>query len=181
MAIIRSRKLKNGQETYNVMIRKKVNGTLTNISKTFMVKEDAELFIFYKERLMTNMDNFEIPLEQRVTLNDLFDLKQRESSFGDRSDSDFIVCRERCLRFLKKHNFVSELSFEDWKECLHNMSKMEVYKGSKSEKNKRIISIASLRRIFAVVSSVYSHAISKGIPVENHPLKVVQTCINNKI
>jgi hypothetical protein len=172
MATIRKREGKDGI-TYNVMIRKKD----VEISRTFKTEEDANLYIFYKERLIDNMENFEVPLAERVTIDQLFDIKRKESINLDRrtiNDIDLVCNRVKAC--LPEKRFYHEYTFSDWVECAKKLYNTDSWRGSREN----IIKIApkTLKRMFGVLSSVISCAIDKGIELENHPLKVIQSFIN---
>jgi hypothetical protein len=172
MASIRKIKGKEGI-TYNVMIRKKD----IEISRTFKGEEDANLYIFYKERLIDNMANFEVPLSQRVTLDQLFDLKRKEAAKLDRRTlNDIDLVQKRIKSCLPEKKFYHEYTYEDWIECAKKLYNIASFRGSKDN----IIKIApkTLKRLFGVLSSVISCAIDKGIELDNHPLKVIQTFIS---
>lgn len=172
MATIEKRKCGDGF-SYRCSIRKKG----IEIYKTFKTEEDAKLYVFYKERLIDNMENFEVPLSHRITLEQLFEIKRKEFFGYDRrtlNDLDLVYAQiKNCL--IDKV-FYHEYTYEDWLECVKKMYQLESWRGSKTNVIK--ISPRTLRRKFGVVSSVISCAISKGIEIENHALKVMQTYIN---
>lgn len=176
MATIREREGKDGKMTYNVMIRKKG----VEISKTFFTEEDAELYEWYKERLLQNMDAFDVPINERVTLEQLCELKvaslPEETDF--RTKLHFESSLDRITTYLGKDKFLCNFTYEDWLECAKKVAEMDVYRGTKTEKNKRKMSVKTLRNIFSYASSMISHGISVGIPLENHPLQVVRAYIS---
>lgn len=176
MAVIIKRENKDGSTSFRVSIRTKN----IEICKTFQNEEDAKLFIFFKEKLINNMSNFDIPIENRITLEQVIEMKLEEVD-NHRSKTDFTMSASRILACLKKHTFLCELSFEDWVQACKNLSDKDVFRGSKNQHNARTPSLSTIRRVFATLSSAFSYAISKGIPVENHPLKIVQTFINDKM
>src|ERR1700679_1545188 len=78
MACIQERPNENGDVSYRVSIRKK--GHI--ISKSFYTKEDAEIYAFYKERLIDLMENFEVPIEKRLTLQSIMNIRPQENTWG---------------------------------------------------------------------------------------------------
>lgn len=175
MSVISKRVNSKGEVAFRVSIRKKGK----EIYKTFHSEEDAKLYSWWKESLIENMENFDIPIKSRVTLEDLLELKINDAEdLSPRSKIDIPFSVKRIIGFVGQKRFVSDISYEEWKNIMEKLSGTTVYRGTKSEVNGRSMSVSTLRRIFACLSSVFSHAISKGIDVENHPLKVMQLLIN---
>jgi hypothetical protein len=173
MATIEKRKDSKGLDTFLARIRK--NGI--NIHKTFYSEEDAKLFIFYKERLIENKSKFEVPISKRITLDYCVDLKLNEHERNAKEISSFNHARDRLNDKLGKNKFLCEISYDDWLNAAKELLTKPVYRGSKKEKNARIMSPTTLRRIFAYASSSISYTISQGVEIENLPLKVIQTHI----
>lgn len=174
MATIEKRILKNGNTSFRMLIRKKG----IEIYKTFSNEEDAILYSKYKERLIQNMENFDIPLNERITLDQLFELKIKTVNDSDRRAlCEYNNCLNRFKAIFNKKIFVHLISYEEWLESSKALFDTDIYRGGKTESCKRKMSISSLRRYFATASSVFSYAISQGINLENHPLKVLQTTI----
>lgn len=173
--MIREKSGKNGI-SYCVEIRKKG----TQIYKTFYSREDAELYDTYKTNLIQNMENFEVPIQDRVTLAQLYELKEKQIS-EPRAVAELRTSLEKINECIKKHTFINELTYEDWEECLKNLENTKVYVGAEKKINERNPSLSTLRRYLANTSSVISYANSLGIPVKNHALTVIQTHLNKKI
>lgn len=172
MALIEKRIQKDGALSFRAHIRKKG----IDISRTFSTREDAELFVFYRQRLIDNMSAFEIPIKDRLTLQDICELKQKTIT-EVRAIAEFDNAHKRIVENMKEHKFLCQLIYEDWVECLEKVSKLEIQVKYNS-KIMTIISPISVRRIFATISSAFSHAISLGIPLENYALKLIQNKIN---
>jgi hypothetical protein len=161
----------NGEKSYRV----RINFKNIEISKTFYDERDAKLFIKYKKRLLCNMENFEVNINQRVTIQDIFELKKRKIPISDKKSlSDLHVALERFQNNLPD-KFLSQLTYEDWLECTKKLSQLDIYRGAKTEAGKRIISFKTLKKTLAIASSCVSNAIEEGIHIENFPLKVIQT------
>lgn len=172
MANIEKRLNADGSYSYRVSIRKKG----IDIYRTFHTEEDAKLFEFYKERLITNMNNFDIPLRQRVTIGQLFELKENSMAEG-RSKYDIGLCKQRCVSHFQER-FVVDISLDDWRNFCKNLLNTDVFRGGKTERGKRKMSFGTVRKIFANISSCISYARNLGIEVENHPLTIINTFIN---
>ena len=165
----------NGKIYFRVQIRKNNQ----YISKNFNNEEDAQIFAFYKERLISNMIDFEIPIEQRVSIKQLFELKMNNSkSLVDKSFQDFSTALKKLSQVMDVDKFLCEYTYQDWLEICKNIYNLPVYRGAEKESCKVSMSIGTLRKIFACISSVFTNAISNNIPVENHAMKVMQYYIN---
>jgi hypothetical protein len=174
MACIRTRVTKKNDERYHVMIRKKG----IEICKSFSNKEDAELYTKWKENLIDLMDNFEVKISQTLTLEALFDMKLESIDKKNKRTLDDISNVKRItLENFPNKIFVSDISFEDWKNHAMSLYDRDVYVGAKSGRNIRKISLETLRKHFAYCSASFSHAMSLGIELDNHPLRVIQTFI----
>lgn len=175
MASIRKRPNGNGF-SYYVSIRKKN----AEIHKSFQSEEDAKLYAFYKETLIDNMKNFDIPLNSRVTLRQIYELKidNIERDYWKKvSISDFEDSYKNIFPFIKENKFVCEFSYEEWLNAAKCLLNTDVFRGAKKEHTKRKMSLNTLRRHFASASSCFSFAQSQGLDLDNHPLKVIQTFI----
>src|ERR1700758_1345241 len=96
MASIEKRQGKEGC-SYRVAIRKKG----IEIYKTFSNEEDANLYVFFKERLIDNMENFDVPLNQRITLEQIIELKKDDQkNLNPRADSDLDLAFSKINKFL---------------------------------------------------------------------------------
>jgi hypothetical protein len=171
MASIKERKGKNGS-TYHVQIRQKN----LEICKSFRKLEDAQLFIFFKENLATNMHSFQVDVKDRVRLEDIIELKKKEHE-DIRTIQELDNTLLRIKENMRTHFFLCELTLEDWLECLKRISTLKIPERSKAKKM-NLISPLTVRRVFATISSAFSHAISLGIALENFPLQVIQRHIN---
>ncbi len=178
MATIEKKMNENGSETYRVQIRLKNE---EKIYKTFYTKEQAELFVFYKENLLKLKNNFDVPIEKRVTIKQIIEIKLQNSyDLSERSKSDFMDAFNRITTFIKD-DFINKISYEDWLKVAKSLLDLDVYIGFKNEKNKKKLSISSVRRYFACMSSAISFCNSQGMNIENHPLKVMQSFITPRM
>ncbi len=177
MATIEKRKNGNGF-SFRVSIRRKG----IEIYKTFKTEEDANLYAFYKERLIDNMEAFDVPLKSRVTLRQIIELKisTLDKSIG-RAVEEFEIACDRVSKFLDKDKFIDGITFDEWLNIAKSMLQEDVFHGSKTENGKRKMSLGTLRRYFANISSAISYAQTQGIEINNIPLKVMQIYINPKI
>ncbi len=172
MANIVKREQKNGSVSFQVKIRRKN----MEVIKTFSNREDAELFAYYRERLIENMKAYDISMKDRLTLQQICELKQKTMT-ERRAIAEFENSCSRIMENIKPHAFLGQLTYEDWEECLYKINNLSIpMRGG--AKIMTIISPISVRRIFATLSSAFSHAIGLGIPLENYPLKLIQNKIN---
>jgi len=172
MATIEKRISKDGKTSYRVNIRKKG----IEIMRTFYDKETANLFVYYKENLINNMQNFEVPLQNRITLLQIFELK--ESAMDDKSSLNHIKnAKIKLCDYFKEKIFYNEISLEEWIEAAKFLYTTDVYKGAKTENSKRKMSANTLRNIFAYASAAISYAQNKGIEIENNAQKVMNIYI----
>lgn len=173
MACIEKRNNKDGSVTHRVSIRKKG----IEIYKSFSNEEDAKLYIFYKERLIENMDNFDVPLKQRIKLNEIFEIKSSSLSNCDKkTHNDFDNSASKLMRVVPD-KFYHEISYDEWLSAAKELMNIDVFRGAKNGSNMRKPSITTVRRYFACASSAVSHMQSLGVDLENMPLKVLQTFI----
>lgn len=175
MASIAKRTSSKGEITYRVMIRKKN----LEVSKSFHTEEDAKLYAFYKERLIDNMANFEVDMKDRVTLRQVMELRMLKIPVTEsKSISDISTALDKMCKHFPVDKFLINIPYEKWLEACKKIYTEPVFRGSNKEHNMRQMSVKTLRRVFATVSSAISHTIFMGIPLENHALKVIQTHIN---
>jgi hypothetical protein len=159
---------------YKVQIRKKG----IDVTKTFSNKDDADLYIFYKERLIENMENFNVPINEQVTLTQIVELQiSNVDLFKKRQINDVKRSLNRINEILGKDRLLSTISLEEWVECVKILYSMDVYKGAKTSNGKRKMSLSTLKKIFSHISSAISYAKKQGIIIENLPLKVIQSYI----
>ena len=172
MACIEKRPSKEGI-SYRVAIRRKG----TEIYKSFKTEEDAKLYAFFKERLIDNMEAFEVSLNERITLEQILDLKLESiKEYDKRTISDMEMAFRKIVQTLPSKKYYHEFIEDNWLECAKSIYEQDSYRGSKSNTIK--ISPVTLRRIFANISSAVSHCQSLGINLDNLPLKIIQTFIN---
>jgi hypothetical protein len=122
------------------------------------------------------MDSFDVPINERLRLIDIIEMKKKDLT-DERNKRDFDVAFERIHANLPKHVFLSELTLLHWHDCMKKLSQM-VFPIKYGSQVKRTLTLVSIRRVFANISSAFSHAISLGIPLENYPLKVIQLYLN---
>jgi len=172
MATITERICRNKKVCYTTYIR------MNDIEekKTFLNREDAEVYADWKENLIRNFKNFNVPIRETIRLIDVFELK-RELVKDQRTYDELDLSYQRVYSRLKQHIFLCELDYRDWKDCFDRISTIEI-PIKHNAKTKVIISPNSVRRIFATLSSAFSSAIEKGIDIENYPAMIIQKVIN---
>ena len=174
MASIKINENKDGSASYQVQIRRKN----IDVYKSFSNKEDALLYASYKERLIDNIHNFEVDLQDRISISQLFELKiQNAIDVSSKEIKDIENSSKRFVDYFGKNTPVNSIPFEKWKEFAEILYMSDVFRGYNSEKGKRKMSAITLRKIFAHASSAISYAQSHGMNLENHPLNIIQTHI----
>lgn len=183
MANIETRKNQDGSTTFRVQIRKKGK----EIYKSFRNEEDANIFVFYKEKLLDNIENFDTKIESRVSLEQAFELKVLSFENGNkRNIDDYIFSLKRLNEYFKTSKncdivYLNNLNHIDWIGCALRMMNTHVYRGGKTEAGKRIMSFSTLRKIFAHAASCISFLQSSGMVLHNHPQEVIKSHISQKI
>jgi hypothetical protein len=174
---IRKRQNKDGSYSYCVDIVKKD----LSIYKTFSREDDAKLFEFYKTNLLNNKEAFDIPLKNRVTLDHIIDLKMESKKMDQKEISSFNKTREVLNQRFGKDKYLCQISYDEWLNAAKDVYATPVFRGAVKEKNKRIMTPTTLKRVFAYASSAISNAMNMGIEIDNYALKVIQTHITPMI
>jgi|HubBroStandDraft_5_1064220.scaffolds.fasta_scaffold431308_1 hypothetical protein len=169
MAKVEKRELANGKISYRVLIRKKG----LEISKTFANEEDANLYATYKEDLIQNMSNFDVPINERVTLLQVVELKLQETT-NKEAIKDLEYSFQKIKPYIDINKNLHLITYDDWLNCAKNVLKNSIYRDGKSLTNiHKPISPRTVRNYFAYISSAFAHCAEKGIKLENFPLKVI--------
>lgn len=178
MASIRKFIQKDGTVSFTADVR--INKT--SFKKSFSIEEDAKLYAFYKERLIKNMEAFDVPLKNRVTLRQVYELRMKNGNFQDsRTKNSFMGSFNKISDYIDPDRFLSDIPLEEWIGASKKLYSSDVFMGAKTENGKRRMSLATLRNIFAYISSMISHAQSEGLDIENNALKVMQMYITPMI
>lgn len=137
MAYIRESENQDGKKKYNVEIRTRKN----IIRKTFEDRKTAELFAWYKEKLIKEMDNFELELKQMITLKDAMDVfmsqdfTHKNPKYIPDSKADY----QQIIQFIPESTYLNEISKETLEEFIKNLSKCVLKKGGSKNKDSGII------------------------------------------
>src|SRR5258708_28344047 len=111
MASISERENKDGSITFRVSIRKKG----FSFEKSFFKKEDAELYSYYKERLIDNMSNFEVPIKDMIRMDQLIEMKKKSIADSDkRTKNGLDINLSRYQEFFGIDKFLCDISYNDW-------------------------------------------------------------------
>ena len=156
---------------YRVQIRKRN----IELSRTFDDLETAELWSKYKENLIDEMDAFEAPKEEMITLLDAIEMKLKSNTSTDKkSIQDIQNIKVHFSKFLTMD--MNSIKFEDLKEHGIEMFKTDIrVGGSRDNENTGVIrkpSSVTVTKRFAYLSTVYSNLIAMGINIENVALRV---------
>lgn len=174
MASVTKKNNKNGSIIHKVRINK--NGV--HICKSFSDPEDAELFIYYKEKLIENMKNFDVSLSQRLTLGQIFELKIEGSEELDtKSINDMRLSLSRLEAIFGENRCYFSITIEEWTESVKSIMGLKVYRGAKNKNGERDISFKSIKKIFAHASSCVTFCQNMGFKIDNKPMSVIQNTI----
>lgn len=162
--------------SYRVQIRKKG----VNIYKTFYNEDDAKLYIFYKENLIQSMDSFDVKLGDRVTFQQLLEIKKKHLTNTDkRTWNEYDILSKKYSNFFGDDKNLHEITFDDWVSFSTYLLSLEVAKGNQNRKNP--MSMRTLRRYMSTASGIISFCQKLGINIDNIPLKVIQQHITPKL
>lgn len=167
-------------DNFRVQIRKE---GFINIEKTFSNEEDAILYSKWKEDIMQNIANFEVPKEELITLDTAIDMKIEEgikAGLDKRTMASLNNLKSIFSKLLK--NSIHELGYEDYLKIAKELMVTEVRKGGSNSGggDYRLPSKETVINRFKYLGTVYGHLIKKGFSVINHPLTVVNFLNNQK-
>lgn len=158
---------------YRAIIRKKSR----TMSATFSDKVTAEIWVKYHEDLIDNLENFQVPSESLVTIEDCIDFKiesLRDSSVTHRTIADFEICKQEFKEIMDCP--LNELTPEMVRELSKIMLKSIVRKGGhKDVTGSGVVGICSpstVLRKLRVLAAAISFMIEKGANITN-PVQVV--------
>lgn len=163
----------NESGNYTANIRKKS----VNITQTFKRKEDAELWVIYKEDLIEQINAFDPPLQEIITLQDAIELKIKDAiEKGVVELENFkhlpIIFEKFCSLNLNK------ILYDDLLAYFDELMKIPVRQGgSKNDKSSgsiRLPSIHTTFRKFGYLSTVFQLVKEQGVNIDNPALKVCQ-------
>lgn len=129
MASIRERKCSDGSITYHVSIRIKDQ---EEIHKGFKDKETAELYAWYKENLIKEMKNFEVPMQEMVTLRDGFELKIKLAEGEGKTPKYIRDCKadfSHILTYMDEDIYLKDITPEMIEELCEKLANSVVFKG----------------------------------------------------
>lgn len=158
---------------YRAQIRRKG----IEISKTFLKKEDAELWSVYKEDLIDQIHDFDPPLQKIITLRDAIDLKINNCIEKNVKDlGDFKILYEVFKDFLDRS--IDTISYDDLLIHFDKLMKIPIrHGGSKLDLttgNLKLPSTHTTFRKFGYLSAVFSYLKDNGTNIENTALQACQ-------
>lgn len=179
MASIRKRISENGTIKYHVSIRKKGH----TIYASFCDIETAKLFAHIKEKMIQEMEIFEVKPKDFIRLKDAYEIKMqdaREEKLAASTIRDIDNAYNFFSCTLGNEYYLNDLSYEKIKEITQKLFKRKVCHGGdrKDPKNYQLPSPATVRRILASFSSIYGTLIKKGINIKN-PFQEFLVYFNN--
>jgi len=151
--------------TYRVQVR--VKGA-KNLSQSFDDYETAYIWGKYKEMILKEKAAFAPEPEHMYTLLDVMVAKY---GYGSREMND-------CEPYFKPywHTYMSKLTYDVLMEHAKLLLKTKIRKGGNVKNNKGVLKLPqpmTILRKFAYLSAAVNEMIKKGVPLENHALKVV--------
>lgn len=168
MGTIRMRKGK-----YNALIRKKGQ----SMGATFSDRVTAELWIKYHEDLIDDLENFQVPAENLITIKDCIDFKIEscgDSNISNRSIQEFEYCKEQFSEIMDCP--LGKLTPDMVRNVSTKMLQSTVRRGgNKNVEGTGVLSISSpatVLRKLRVLASAISFMIEKGANITN-PAQIV--------
>lgn len=162
----------DGRKNFSVSIRRKGH----NITKTFSDKETAELYAKYKEALIDEMENFDVPKKDLITLDSAIECRLEEL-LNAKADRRTVLDVKGLRGFFPEfmNLTLSELTYEMLKNKIEKMMVEPIRRGGDRDKTGKLIlqSPVTIRRKVAMLSSIYSLMIKKGVDCENIPLRIL--------
>lgn len=171
MAFIRKRK-----DKYVCEIRKKGK----EMYATFHDEETAKAWGEYKERLIDELEAFNPPEEELITLYDAIDMKIASmDELSHRSKQDVILLKETFADILQFN--MKQISFDWLYEFFTTLMERNIRKGGGKDGKTGVFKKperATVVRKFRILSTVYGFLIEKGVNIENMALKVLRRIEN---
>lgn len=160
-------------ENWRAHIRKKE----MDISQTFKNKKDAELWVIYKEDLIDQIEAFDPPLQQMITLQDAIELKIKDSIDKNIKDiGDFNILFKVFEKFCPKK--LNQITYEDLLAHFDEMMNTPIrHGGNRNDANTghmKLPSIHTTFRKFGYLSTVFQMMRELGVNIDNPVLKVCQ-------
>lgn len=163
MGFIEERKCSDGKVSYRCEIRRKGH---PHIHQTFSDRETAELFIFYKERLIEEMRAFEVPISKMLTLQEGYEIKKKVSMNKEAHPkymSDMEADLNAIFEFVDPSTLMESINFNMLEEWVTKMLRTTVFKGGQKARegkertgHERSISPATIRRRLATLSTIFN-------------------------
>jgi len=147
-----------------------------DISHSFHDKETAELWGWYKESLLNEIEAFNPNSKELVSFRDAIDLKIRQALKESLSDRSVIDLQALHVVFAKfKDRLINEITYDELVLFCKEYLSTPLTKGGRQKNGtgrlimpSKMTLLSKLRRL----SSIYSNLIDNGIPVENIAIKV---------
>ena len=146
------------------------------MKNTIQKPTEEELLAYYKAKLKQSMEAFAVPLSDRITLSQAFELKFKDVT-DVRQINDTASALQRLLTYFGADPVLASIAYDDWLACAKHLLTLDVYRGAKTAKGQRKMSPGSLRKIYAYASAAISHIQDNGIAIDNHPIQVMKTFI----
>jgi len=162
----------------------KISRNRITICQTFSTLETAKLWAAYKEDLLDEMDAFNPPKQQMITLEDAINFKidnAIKDGLNTRSITDIRNLKVDFSTFLQR--FMHEITYDDLINHCKKISKIQVKLGGSAVNEKSgkysmpspITIVNKLKRL----STVYSNLNENNVDIENIALKCVNELSKN--
>jgi len=170
--------IQNRDGKYRVQVR--VNKQ--QLSSSFSDKETAELWGRYKEDLIHEIEAFDVPSSQLISLQDAVEMKAK--SMEGKSTKTLQDTRNTTTQFpIYLNRSIDSVSYDDLKDFTINMLSEKVAHGGvpdvKLRTHTRSISIRTVIKRLQYLGTIYSYLIGQGINLDNVALKVKAYILNN--
>lgn len=157
-----------------VVIRRKN----VEISATFDTEESAQLWAKYKDRLIDEMHNFDVPKKDLIIFSDSIKFKM-ESLQQNKSHPKTVTDIRTLLNTFSEFNDLemSKITYEmilsKAQELLNSITRKGGSKNNPDSGRKQQMSPHTVMSRLRQLSSVYSNLLEMGVQIDNIPLKVI--------
>lgn len=164
--------IENREGKYRVAIRKK---GFKDIYKTFAKKEDAELYIAWKEDLLDQISSFDPSPEVLLTLDQAIEMKLKDAekkNLDHRTITSFNGLKSHFIDYLDLS--LSELTYENLLSKLQEFMNTKVVRGGpKSKSTPQDASLRTISNRFRYLSSVIGYVNTQGFSFKNDAINIL--------
>lgn len=173
--------IENRDGKYKVSIRKK---GFKEIYKSFSTKEDAELYISWKEDLMDQISAFDPSPEELLTLDQAVDMKIEDAKKRNLDHRTILGIQGVKMHFADYlDQSLSVLTYEKLADKLRELMDTKVSRGGgkvKIEENMKDASLKTISNRFRYLSAVIGYINTQGFSFQNNSTNIV-SYLENKM